>query len=112
NYGGSENAVEHITFTASPGEVVALIGPTGSGKSTIINLIPRLTDVTQGRVTIDGRDVREYNIEDLRRNIGFVPQKNVLFSGTIESNLKMGDGAATREQLQRAAEIAQASERR
>ena len=110
NYGGSENAVEHITFNASPGEVVALIGPTGSGKSTIINLIPRLTDVTQGRVTIDGKDVREYNIEDLRRNIGFVPQKNVLFSGTIESNLKMGDGAATREQLQRAVEIAQASE--
>lgn len=110
NYGGSENAVENISFTASPGETVAVIGPTGSGKSTVINLIPRLADVTQGSVTIDGRDVRDYNIEDLRKNIGFVPQKNVLFSGTIRSNLLMGDQGASEERLKRAADIAQASE--
>ena len=110
NYGGNENAVEHISFTASPGETVAIIGPTGSGKSTVINLIPRLADVTQGSVTIDGRDVRDYNIEDLRKNIGFVPQKNVLFSGTIRSNLLMGDQGASEERLKRAADIAQASE--
>lgn len=110
NYGGNENAVENISFTASPGETVAIIGPTGSGKSTVINLIPRLADVTQGSVTIDGRDVRDYNIEDLRKNIGFVPQKNVLFSGTIRSNLLMGDQGASEERLKRAADIAQASE--
>lgn len=110
NYGGSENAVEHISFTASPGETVAIIGPTGSGKSTVINLIPRLADASEGSVLIDGRDVREYNVDDLRRNIGFVPQKNVLFSGTIASNLRMGDENATDEQLRKAAEIAQAEE--
>lgn len=110
NYGGSENAIEHISFTASPGETVAIIGPTGSGKSTVINLIPRLADASEGSVLIDGRDVREYNVDDLRRNIGFVPQKNVLFSGTIASNLRMGDENATDEQLHKAAEIAQAEE--
>lgn len=110
NYGGSENAVEHISFTASPGETVAIIGPTGSGKSTVINLIPRLADASEGSVLIDGRDVREYNVDDLRRNIGFVPQKNVLFSGTIASNLRMGDENATDEQLRKAAKIAQAEE--
>lgn len=110
NYGGSENAVEHISFTASPGETVAIIGPTGSGKSTVINLIPRLADASEGSVLIDGRDVREYNVDDLRRNIGFVPQKNILFSGTIASNLRMGDENATDEQLRKAAEIAQAEE--
>ena len=110
NYGGSENAVEHISFTASPGETVAIIGPTGSGKSTVINLIPRLADASEGSVLIDGRDVREYNVDDLRRNIGFVPQKNTLFSGTIASNLRMGDENATDEQLRKAAEIAQAEE--
>ena len=110
NYGGSENAIEHISFTASPGETVAIIGPTGSGKSTVINLIPRLADASEGSVLIDGRDVREYNVDDLRRNIGFVPQKNILFSGTIASNLRMGDENATDEQLRKAAEIAQAEE--
>lgn len=110
NYGGSENAVEHISFTASPGETVAIIGPTGSGKSTVINLIPRLTDASEGAVMIDGKNVREYNIDDLRHNIGFVPQKNILFSGTIASNLRMGDENATEEQLHKAAEIAQAEE--
>ena len=110
NYGGSENAIEHISFTASPGETVAIIGPTGSGKSTVINLIPRLADASEGSVLIDGRDVREYNVDDLRRNIGFVPQKNILFSGTIASNLRMGDENATDEQLHKAAKIAQAEE--
>lgn len=110
NYGGSENAIEHISFTASPGETVAIIGPTGSGKSTVINLIPRLADASEGSVLIDGRDVREYNVDDLRRNIGFVPQKNILFSGTIASNLRMGDENATDEQLRKAAKIAQAEE--
>ena len=110
NYGGSENAVEHISFTASPGETVAIIGTTGSGKSTVINLIPRLTDASEGAVMIDGKNVREYNIDDLRHNIGFVPQKNILFSGTIASNLRMGDENATEEQLHKAAEIAQAEE--
>ena len=89
---------------------MAIIGPTGSGKSTVINLIPRLADASEGCVLIDGKDVREYNVEDLRRNIGFVPQKNILFSGTIASNLRMGDENATDEQLQKAAEIAQATE--
>ena len=110
NYGGSENAVEHISFTASPGETVAIIGPTGSGKSTVINLIPRMADASEGAVMIDGKNVREYNIDDLRHNIGFVPQKNILFSGTIASNLRMGDENATEEQLHKAAEIAQAEE--
>lgn len=89
---------------------MAIIGPTGSGKSTVINLIPRLADASEGSVLIDGRDVREYNVDDLRRNIGFVPQKNILFSGTIASNLRMGDENATDEQLRKAAEIAQAEE--
>lgn len=110
NYGGSENAIEHISFTASPGETVALIGPTGSGKSTVINLIPRLADVSEGRITIDGVDVRDYNLHDLRENIGFVPQKNTLFSGTIASNLRMGKDDATSEELMAASDIAQASE--
>ena len=99
-----------VTVGTSPGETVAIIGPTGSGKSTVINLIPRLADASEGSVLIDGRDVREYNVDDLRRNIGFVPQKNILFSGTIASNLRMGDENATDEQLRKAAEIAQAEE--
>ena len=110
NYGGSENAVEHITFEANPGETTAIIGSTGSGKSTIINLIPRLADVSEGSVTIDGVDVRDYNLEDLRRNIGFVPQKNTLFSGTIASNLRLGVEDADEAALAQAADIAQASE--
>ena len=110
NYGGSENAIEHISFTASPGETVAIIGSTGSGKSTVINLIPRLADASEGCVRIDGKDVREYNVQDLRRNIGFVPQKNILFSGTIASNLRMGNEKATDEELKKAAQIAQAEE--
>ncbi len=110
NYGGDENAVEHISFEAHRGETTAIIGSTGSGKSTVINLIPRLADVSEGSITIDGVDIRDYNIEDLRRNIGFVPQKNTLFSGTIASNLRLGDEDADDIALERAADIAQVRE--
>ena len=110
NYGGDENAIEHISFEAHRGETTAIIGSTGSGKSTVINLIPRLADVSEGSITIDGVDIRDYNIEDLRRNIGFVPQKNTLFSGTIASNLRLGDEDADDIALERAADIAQARE--
>lgn len=88
--GGEDPAISGISFTSLPGQTTAFIGSTGSGKSTLINLIPRLYDVTEGRITIDGIDVRDLTKESLRQNIGFVPQKNVLFSGTIESNLKYG----------------------
>ncbi len=115
--GGGDPALRHISFTASPGQTVAFIGSTGSGKSTLINLIPRLYDVTEGRITIDGTDIRDFTKKSLRKNIGFVPQKNVLFSGTIESNLKYGyeptDGETPEQAdaaMQKAAEIAQAAE--
>ncbi len=110
NYGGSENAIEHISFEAHKGETTAIIGSTGSGKSTVINLIPRLADVSDGSITIDGVDIRDYNLEDLRRNIGFVPQKNTLFSGTIASNLRLGDEDADAAALEQAADIAQAKD--
>ncbi len=90
NYGGDEPAIQHISFVAPHGKTTALIGSTGSGKSTVIHLIPRLADVTSGSILIDGKDVREYNLIDLRNNIGFVPQKNVLFSGTVASNIEYG----------------------
>ncbi len=93
SYGGDANAVEGITFKALHGQTTAIIGSTGSGKSTIINMIPRLTDATQGEVLIDGVNVKEYNLQDLRENIGFVPQKNYLFSGTIASNVGYGSHA-------------------
>ncbi|MDE6614365.1 MAG: ABC transporter ATP-binding protein, partial [Clostridia bacterium] len=109
-YGGGANAVENISFEAKSGQVTALIGSTGSGKSTIVNLIPRLMDATQGRVTIDGVDVRDINLKDLRNNIGFVPQKNTLFSGTVASNVGYGLDDPTAEVLDKATRIAQASE--
>ncbi len=110
--GGEAPALSHISFTAAPGETVALIGSTGSGKSTLINLIPRLYDVTEGRITIDGTDIRDFTKESLRQNIGFVPQKNVLFSGTVESNLKYGcdEADADDANMKKAAAIAQATE--
>ncbi len=109
SYGDSEEQVLHdITFTAEAGETTAIIGSTGSGKTTLINLIPRFFDVTAGKVTIDGTDVRDFSQHYLRENIGLVPQKGVLFSGTISSNLSFGVEAATAEQLSEAAEIAQA----
>lgn len=109
SYGDSEEQVLHdITFTAEAGETTAIIGSTGSGKTTLINLIPRFFDVTEGKITIDGTDVRDFSQHYLRENIGLVPQKGVLFSGTISSNLSFGLEEATPEQLVEAAEIAQA----
>ena len=109
SYGDSEEKVLHnISFTAEAGETTAIIGSTGSGKTTLINLIPRFFDVTAGKVTIDGTDVRDFSQYYLRENIGLVPQKGVLFSGTISSNLSFGLETATSEQLVEAVEIAQA----
>ena len=105
-----ENALEHITFTAEPGKTTAIIGSTGCGKSTLVNLIPRLYDVTEGSITIDGVDIRDLSQHELRENIGFVPQKGILFSGTIDSNLRYGKQEATKEQVEKAAKIAQATE--
>lgn len=111
SYGDSEEKVlHHISFTANPGETTAIIGSTGSGKSTMINLIPRFFDVTEGKVTIDGADVRDLSQHYLRDNIGLVPQKGVLFSGTIASNLRFGDENASDEQLREAAAIAQSTD--
>ena len=103
-----EKVLNDITFTARKGETVAFIGSTGSGKSTLINLIPRLFDATEGSVRVDGVDVREIPLKELRSKLGYVPQKGVLFSGTIDSNLRYGKEEATKEQIERAAKIAQA----
>ncbi|MCX2826117.1 ABC transporter ATP-binding protein [Bacillus pseudomycoides] len=108
--GAEEDVLSNITFTAKPGETTAFIGSTGSGKSTLINLIPRFYDVTSGQILIDGTDIREVSQKELREKIGYVPQKGVLFSGTIESNLKYGKKESTEEELAKAAEIAQAME--
>ena len=99
-----------IDFVAKPGEVTAIIGSTGCGKSTLVNLLPRFYDVRKGAITIDGKDIRDMKMKDLRENIGFVPQKGVLFSGTITSNLKFGKHDATEREIDEAAEIAQAME--
>ncbi len=110
-YPGAEDEVlSNINFTAKPGETVAFIGSTGSGKSTLINLIPRFYDVTSGQILLGGADIREVPQKELRERIGYVPQKGILFSGTIESNLKYGLETATQEDLELAAEIAQATE--
>lgn len=108
--GADEDALEHISFTAKPGETTAIIGSTGCGKSTLIHLIPRFYDVTQGRITIDGVDIREISQEKLHRLLGFVPQKGNLFSGTIASNIKYGGDWITDEKMEEAAQIAQATE--
>jgi ATP-binding cassette subfamily B protein len=105
-----EDVLHDISFIACPGEVTAFIGTTGSGKSTIVNLIPRFYDVTSGAITIDGVDIRDVPQHELRAKIGYVPQKSVLFSGSIESNLRFGDEEATYEDLQWATAIAQAEE--
>ncbi len=104
------NALENISFTASPGKTTAIIGSTGCGKSTLLNLIPRFYDVTAGRVLIDGIDIREFSQKKLHSLLGFVPQKAVLFSGTIASNLKFGGEHIGEEAMKRAASIAQAEE--
>ncbi len=103
-----ERVISDISFTAEKGKTTAIIGSTGSGKSTLVNLIPRFFDVTEGKITVDGVDVRELSQKELREKIGYVPQKGILFSGTIESNLKYGKNDATEQQMKKAAEIAQA----
>ena len=107
---GEEAVLKDISFTAKAGETLAIIGSTGCGKSTLVNLIPRLYDVTGGSITMDGIDIRKLAMAELREEIGFVPQKGVLFSGTIASNLRFGKDDATDEQIREAAEIAQASD--
>jgi ATP-binding cassette subfamily B protein len=104
-----ENVLCNISFTAKPGETTAILGGTGSGKSTLINLIPRFFDVTEGAVYVDGRDVREVAQSDLRERIGYIPQRGILFTGTVDSNLRYGVDEATDEQVQEAAETAQAA---
>ena len=108
--GADSDALEHISFTAKPGETTAIIGSTGCGKSTLLNLIPRFYDVTGGKVTVDGIDVREMPQAKLHDLLGYVPQKGVLFSGTIDSNLKFGGGHITDADVKKAASIAQATE--
>jgi len=110
-YPGADTDVLHeISFSAKPGETTAFIGSTGSGKSTVVNLIPRFYDVTDGAILLDGIDIREVTQHDLREHIGYVPQKGVLFSGTIASNLRLGDEQASEDQLLEAVTIAQAAE--
>ena len=99
-----------INFTAKPGETTAIIGSTGSGKSTVVNLLPRFYDVTGGELLIDGVNVKDVKLKDLRDIIGFVPQKGILFSGTIESNIKYSDDNMSDERMEEAARIAQATE--
>lgn len=108
--GADEDVLHDIDFTAEPGKTTAIIGSTGCGKSTLVNLIPRFFDVTGGRILLDGCDIRDISLNELRDRIGFVPQKGVLFSGTIASNLRFGNSEASDEDVREAAEIAQASE--
>lgn len=109
-HGAEEPALRNISFAANPGEVTAIIGSTGSGKSTLINLIPRFYDIESGNVLVDGVDVRDISQEELRSKIGFVPQKAVLFSGTIAENIRFGNDDATDEEIRHAAEVAQAAD--
>ena len=108
--GAEKNILNDISFTALPGQTTAIIGSTGSGKSTLLNMIPRFYDVCGGQVLVDGIDIREVNQHELREKIGYVPQKGVLFSGTIESNLRYANETASEEEIERAVEIAQAAE--
>ena len=108
--GASEDVLHDITFEAKPGETTAIIGSTGSGKSTLVNLIPRFYDVTEGVITLDGMDIREIAQHELREKLGYVPQKGVLFSGTIASNIMFGNADGTEEEMKAAAETAQAAE--
>ena len=105
---GGDRVLEHISFKAEPGQTIGIIGATGSGKTSLVQLIPRLYDVTEGAVLVDGVDVRDYSLKNLRNGVGMVLQKNVLFSGTIEENLRWGDEDASREEIVKAAVNAQA----
>lgn len=111
-YPGNQDtpAVRNISFTARPGETVAFIGSTGSGKSTLLQLIPRFYDVTEGRIIIDGHDVRDYNLKALRQKIGYIPQKALLFTGSIAENLRFGKWNATTHEMEEASDISQARE--
>lgn len=108
--GADENVLENISFEAKPGQTTAIIGSTGCGKSTLVQLLPRFYDVTEGSITIDGQDIRDLTMDSVRQNIGFVPQKGILFSGTIASNIRFGAPGASDEDVKLAAEIAQASD--
>ena len=108
--GADENVLHDITFTAEPGKTTAIIGSTGSGKSTLVNLIPRFYDVTEGSITLDGADIRRVSQHELRERLGFVPQKGVLFSGDIASNILFGNPHGSEAEMKEAAEIAQAAE--
>ena len=108
--GADENVLENISFEAKPGQTTAIIGSTGCGKSTLVQLLPRFYDVTEGSITIDGQDIRGLTMESVRQNIGFVPQKGILFSGTIASNIRFGASDASDEDVKLAAKIAQASD--
>ena len=105
-----ENALEEISFMARPGETTAVIGSTGSGKSTLVQLVPRLYDVTEGRILLDGVDLRDFTLQELREQLGYVPQKGVLFSGSIAENLRYGRQEASDQEIQDSAAIAQAAE--
>ena len=108
--GADENVLHDITFTAKPGETTAIIGSTGSGKSTLVNLIPRFYDVSEGNITLDGVDIREVTQHELREKLGYVPQKGLLFSGDIASNIMFGNPGGSESEMTEAAEIAQAAE--
>ena len=108
--GADENVLHDITFTAKPGETTAIIGSTGSGKSTLVNLIPRFYDVSEGSITLDGVDIREVTQHELREKLGYVPQKGLLFSGDIASNIMFGNPDGSESEMIEAAEIAQAVE--
>mgnify|MGYP005799824861 FL=1 len=108
--GAEENVLHDISFTAKPGQTTAIIGSTGSGKSTLVNLIPRFYDVTEGSITLDGVDIKEVRQHDLRERLGYVPQKGLLFSGNIASNIMFGNQDGTEAEMEEAAEIAQATE--
>lgn len=108
--GAEENVISDISFTARPSQTTAIIGSTGSGKSTLVNLIPRLYDVTEGSIEIEGKDIRDITMKSLRDMIGYVPQKGILFSGTIATNLRFGNKNASDSDIEKAAEIAQATE--
>ena len=108
--GAEMNVLENVNFTAEPGETVAFIGSTGSGKSTLINLLPRFFDVSEGSITFGGVDIRDVSQKDLRDKIGYIPQKGTLFSGTVESNLRYADENASNEAIENALEVSQAKE--
>ena len=105
---GEEAVIKNVSFKAKKGETIAFIGSTGSGKSTLINLIPRFYDVTSGSIKIDGIDVRDFNIKTLRSKIGFIRQKTLLFTGSIKSNIKFGKRKASHEEMVHSAKVAQA----